>query len=457
MLIKKNSLQQILRLVLAQRIQQGCALDSDSFGARIDAAANSYDALYDLALELRSPAMRSDWPYNEPLEWEEIRSQSPELNSDKHWPMPDFSEVEPRVQAGFLGSVCGCMLGKPIEVDPTLEELRQAGLSCGEWPLKDYVSEAFLDALGRRHESAPDTLREALTCAVADDDIHYSLIGMRLLEQYGAEFTHEHVAGVWAMNMPPMWTWGAERNALLGLGLEQHHLLDPAAFETIHDVLMLNPGDESCGAMIRVDAYGYACPGNPDLAARLAFQDASLTHTRTGVYGAMFVAALIAVCLTADGELKGNARLELVELALRRIPAQSRLSAIIRDAIEKVAGADDWLSAYGEIHGRYRQYTHCQMYQEIGTLINTLKFAESVNHGFCIQVSQGNDTDSFGATAGSMLGCLFGLEALDERWLTPLSNRLDHGLSDFHDYKLDALARRMGCLGSAVYRASGTV
>ena len=83
MLIRKQSLQQVLRLVLDQRIAQGCELDSESFRVRIKRAADSYDALYELALELRSPAVRSDWPYCEPLEWEEIQAQSPSLNPGK--------------------------------------------------------------------------------------------------------------------------------------------------------------------------------------------------------------------------------------------------------------------------------------------------------------------------------------------------------------------------------------
>ena len=37
--------------------------------------------------------------------------------------------------------------------------------------------------------------------------------------------------------------------------------------------------------MIRADAYGYACPGRPELAAELAWRDAGLTHRRTGIYG----------------------------------------------------------------------------------------------------------------------------------------------------------------------------
>jgi hypothetical protein len=48
-------------------------------------------------------------------------------------------------------------------------------------------------------------------------------------------------------------------------------------------VAVLNPKDEYCGALIRADAYGYACPGRPALAAELAWRDASLTHRRTGI------------------------------------------------------------------------------------------------------------------------------------------------------------------------------
>ena len=48
----------------------------------------------------------------------------------------------------------------------------------------------------------------------------------------------------------------------------------------------------------------------------------------------------------------------------------------------------------------------CQIYQETGTLISTLRFAARAEDGICMQVSQGNDTDSYGATAGSLLGAV---------------------------------------------------
>ena len=253
------------------------------------------------------------------------------------------------------------------------------------------------------------------------------------------------------MNIPPLWTWGPERTTLLTAGINGHHVLSNKPVEDCHDVLMLNPGDELCGAIIRADAYGYACPGNPDLAAWLAWKDASFTHIKTGVYGAMFIAALIALCHPADNALKGNNRLVLIEEALKRIPGKTRFSTIVHDSLDKVAASADWLAGYEAIHGKYRQYTHCKVYQEIGTLINTLKFAESIDHGFCIQVSQGNDTDSFGTTSGSMLGAFFGPGYLHERWLTPFNNKIYHALADFHEYRLSELAVRMSFLPAKIY------
>jgi ADP-ribosylglycohydrolase len=61
-------------------------------------------------------------------------------------------------------------------------------------------------------------------------------------------------------------------------------------------------------------------------------------------------------------------------------------------------------------------------------------------------VSQGNDTDSFGATAGSLLGAYFGPGHLDERWLRPFNDDIHTALALFHERSLSKLARRMGQL-----------
>ena len=79
MLIQKEGLKEVLLHVLFQRIEQGCDLDREDFNRRIEAAADSYDGLYELALELRTPPVRKDWPYHEPVAFDEIIAECEHL------------------------------------------------------------------------------------------------------------------------------------------------------------------------------------------------------------------------------------------------------------------------------------------------------------------------------------------------------------------------------------------
>ena len=202
-------------------------------------------------------------------------------------------------------------------------------------------------------------------------------------------------------------------------------------------VEVLNPGDELCGALIRADAYGYACPGRPALAAELAWQDARFTHRRTGIYGTMFTAAAIATAFVADDPLQP------FDVALQHVPQKSRFHEVAADCLAKVRAASDWLDGYDRIHGQYAEFTHCKIYQEVGTLMNTMRFAGNVGEGICMQVAQGNDTDSFGCTVGSLLGAYFGPGHLDDRWIEPFNDDIHIGMSGIYERSLSRLAKRM--------------
>jgi ADP-ribosylglycohydrolase len=65
-------------------------------------------------------------------------------------------------------------------------------------------------------------------------------------------------------------------------------------------------------------------------------------------------------------------------------------------------------------------------------------------------LTQGNDTDSFGATAGSILGAYFGPEGLEERWLAPFHDDIHTALAWFYERSLRGLAKRMGELPKRV-------
>jgi ADP-ribosylglycohydrolase len=68
----------------------------------------------------------------------------------------------------------------------------------------------------------------------------------------------------------------------------------------------------------------------------------------------------------------------------------------------------------------------------------------------CKQVMQGNDTDSFGATVGSILGAFWGPGHLDERWVAPFNDDVRTALAIFHERSLDAITERMAALPTRV-------
>jgi hypothetical protein len=82
-----------------------------------------------------------------------------------------------------------------------------------------------------------------------------------------------------------------------------------------------------------------------------------------------------------------------------------------------------------------------------------VRFTRDVGHGICIQVSQGNDTDSFGSMAGSLLGACFGPGHLEPRWLEPFNDDIRTTLARFYERSLSKLARRMGELPRRIVAA----
>lgn len=426
-----------LRTIIDDKQRQGHR--TDGLVARLEATPDDYEQLFRFGQALTDLPMHEDWPYVEPNGIDDIRHESSWVEDSP--PTLDADDAASRVASGFLGRVCGCVLGKPIEVRADSDTLRAAFSAAGEWPIDDYVSERVqtVGGLPRLHRSWVESVRERLAYVPPDDDIHYTILGMLALERHGIGFTQEDLVDLWVNSLPVRWTFGPERTTMVKLG---QWLLDrpPSQLEPAQLASAFNPGEELCGAMIRADAFGYASPGRPAQAAELAWRDASLTHRRTGIYGSMFIAAAVALAFTTEDPL------DLCGQALRFVPRRSRFHHIVSDSLRQVAEARDWEDAYLRIHGKYGEYTHCMVLQEVGTLINTLRFASSVGDGICLQVMQGNDTDSFGATAGSLLGIRFGSAGLDPRWTAPFNDTIRTQLAGFHDYGLTELTTRMGRL-----------
>ena len=124
--------------------------------------------------------------------------------------------------------------------------------------------------------------------APTDDDTNYTVLNLKLMEEFGYDFDPGDVLFAWINWVPAGLCFTAERiaykNVLRGLSAPA-----TATFQ--------NPYREWVGAQIRAEMFGWVNPGNTVAAAEAAFRDACVSHTRNGIYGEMFTAAMVAACL----------------------------------------------------------------------------------------------------------------------------------------------------------------
>ncbi|MFG2889618.1 ADP-ribosylglycohydrolase family protein [Streptomyces sp. NPDC048248] len=358
-------------------------------------------------------------------------------------PRPPGDPTVQRLEAGWLGRAAGCLLGKPVEKLP-LHGLRALARSTGNWPLASWFTEAGLDpTVAARYpwnrRSRATSLAENIDGMPEDDDLNYPLLGLLLLERHGHGFTTADVARLWLDELPAGRTFTAERVAY-------RNLLD--GIEPPHTARHRNPFREWIGAQIRADVFGWTHPGDPVTAAALAWRDATLSHTANGVYAAMFTAAAVA---EAAG---GNARVDdALRAGLGVIPARCRLAQAVRFAIaaahaEPTGTPAGFADVVDRLHTTYGQHHWVHAVPNAALLAAALTHADGDFEGsICRAVSGGWDTDSNGATAGSIAGLLAGSPAaLPARWTAPLRNRLATGVGGLDGIGFDTLAARTAAL-----------
>ncbi|MEV6160521.1 ADP-ribosylglycohydrolase family protein [Streptomyces sp. NPDC052052] len=375
--------------------------------------------------------MESPLESDEPTELTAIRAACP------HWPAPRTAPPpvsRGRLHAAWLGRAVGCLLGKPVEKLP-LTGIRALARATGNWPLTTWFTGRGLPAaLAAEHpwnrRSAATSLAENIDGMPEDDDLNYPLLTMLLLQRHGPSFTTCDLARLWLDQLPAGRTFTAERVAY-------RNLLD--GIEPPHTARYRNPFREWIGAQIRADVHGWTHPGDPSAAAEQAHRDAVLTHTANGVYGAMFTAAALAAAAGGESDVHG-----CLAAGLRVVPPRSRFAHAVRLGIEAARGGGDFDAVVDRLHAEYGSYHWVHAVPNAALLAAALTHADGdFSASVCRAVSGGLDTDSNGATAGSLAGLLAGApERLPDRWTAPLKNRLATSVPGFDSIGFDALAEQ---------------
>lgn len=373
----------------------------------------------------------ADSPYFEESSFEAIQGELPAAEEEK---APTGDVLKDKTRGAWYGRVVGNMLGKPVEHGFARLELKSYLESKDAYPLEDYVP-IDLDRLTEDGFLAPaewmsygKLRRGGIEGGVRDDDVDYTVLGLHLLETYGADFGPRDVAREWLFRLPLHQTYTAERAAY-------NNLVREVEFDEVGE--FQNPFREWIGALIRADIFGYVFPGNPRRAAEFAYRDAILSHRANGVYGEMWAAALIASAYTAT-----SPRHSITE-SLKHIPERSRLAEEIVRVLEDYDNGKTWDEAAAAIDSRYEGMSWVHTINNAGALAAAILWGEGdFTRTIALSVQAGLDSDSIGASAGSWAGIYVGYNAIPAHWLQPLHGRTVSAVFGYGDIDLDQQAER---------------
>jgi ADP-ribosylglycohydrolase len=297
------------------------------------------------------------------------------------------------------------------------------------FPLDDYVP--ALDPMPEEftfHSSWRDATKGRVNGMARDDDTDYTMLALRILEKYGPGFTSADVGDEWLLALPFFMVYTAERVAYRNL----IYGLRPPSTATHR-----NPYREWIGALIRGDMFGYVWPGNAGAAARLAYQDAALSHTANGIYGEMWAAALVAAAFSS-----GTAE-QALDVALGVVPARSRLAEALRATVAAYRDGDSWAEAMVAMEHRLAGYHWVHTINNAAVVAAALLWGKGdFSRTIGLAVEAGLDTDCTGATAGSVFGALHGTEALPAHWTAPLHDLMHSAIFGFEGVHITDLVDR---------------
>lgn len=384
----------------------------------------------DLLIEVDGRPVAKHYLAAEPRNFTDIRATWAE--KPPMYPISEPADLRRRIAGAWTGRLVGCLLGKVVEKisRPGIAEILR---SSGQWPLRSYITAVGVpDAVTQRHPwnraSRVHSMAENINGMPEDDDINYSLLALELLELRGRDFDTEDVAALWFRNLPAGLVFTAERAAY-------RNLLNALPLSEV--AVTANPFREWIGAAIRTDVYGWVNPGDPAAAAEMAWRDAYLSHTGSGLYSAMANAAMTSVAVAGAGPE------EVLSAGRSVVPPRSALAAALSQAAEwgyEGLSDDDGLDRLYDLYGSLH-WVHALNNAAL-VAYGIARYGRDFDSAVALTAISGWDTDSSGATLGGLVGAMAGSESIDGRWTRPIGERVITSLPGFSGVTLPQLIDR---------------
>ncbi len=347
------------------------------------------------------------------------------------------AEYYDKVYGGWLGRVIGSQLGAPLELRPYF-----------------YIR--------HKYKNLNNYVKEIRGNEVNDDEM-YEIVALLTLEQHGPDFSTNQLAQKWMECLYKM-NFTAEKVALKNL---RRGLCPP------HTAILNNPYYDFIGAQMRGEIWGLICPGYPELAAKYAKMDASISHMGEGVLGEIFVA-----CLVALSFFKQNPQ-ELIQDVLERfIPQKSIYFTIVEKCLNwadhysnwKIARKllmDTWRNIRKNLKKQARGWKRRIILQmpklhEIHVIPNAgiitlgLLYGEGdFERSICTTALFGYDTDCNCGNVGTILGVQWGANQIPKKWKDPIRDTFKTFVYGFHEERISRIAERICQIGFQIAKNKG--
>jgi DNA-binding transcriptional regulator YhcF (GntR family)/ADP-ribosylglycohydrolase len=354
--------------------------------------------------------------YAEPATLADIRSARPEAGEPPRWHVP--ADLEERIHGGLLGRCVGSLIGSPVN-GWTAEAIEQYLRALDAYPLDGPMPYAPSEAARGEYafipnENGSSTIRsKALLRGVepAYAILSDTVLSLKVMQLHGWDFSSEDVGEEWLSSLPYRVLLTAERQAYGNL---VRGLAPPAT------AISLNPFRE-----------WIVCPGDPAAAAMLAFRDARVSHTKNGIYGAMFVAAAIAAAFTADTAE------QIVAAGMGQIPGGSRLWELLARVRAWWGEGLEWKATLRRVGEACAGYKRPHVLPNLARLVLGLLYGGlDVRKTLCTAVMCGSDPDCTAGAAGSIVGVHAGAGAIPDDLKEPVGDTLHTAVLGYHETRI---------------------
>lgn len=309
-----------------------------------------------------------------------------------------------KVLGCWLGKAVGGTLGGPVEGKP------------GPLSLTYY-------------DPVPDKM-------LPNDDLDLQIVWMEAIRRHGFPIERRMLAGAWLEHIH-FWPdeYGvASRNLAQGIYPPVSGWFD-------------NGFTAGMGAAIRTEIWACLAPGDPELAAIFASEDACVDHAEEGLYAARYLAALQSMAFVeSDREV-------LLDTAKEFIPDDCRVALAIADTRQWWVETQGWKKVREYILAEHGRQNFTDVAQNLAFTVLGWLAGSDFSEAICTAVNCGADTDCTGATLGALLGIL-DPDNIDEKWLKPIGRDLvlSSGMVGMHNaYTLDELTDQVAALAMEVH------